>query len=155
MKNWKGNTLHTGMLSCVLHWILFKSSQIFLIAILPTIFDFNIFHWSFPLILFYFLFILKVCIVMKIKHQINYVMVRIIVNGYNLYFSKVHFCPTVVIVITECLPCSGYFNKHFIYTILLSLLAEIRRRQWHPTPVLLPGKSHGQRSLLGCSPWGR
>ena len=31
----------------------------------------------------------------------------------------------------------------------------IRRRQWHPTPVLLPGKSHGQRSLEGCSPWGR
>ena len=30
-----------------------------------------------------------------------------------------------------------------------------RRRQWHPTPVLLPGKSHGQRSLVGCSPWGR
>ena len=27
-----------------------------------------------------------------------------------------------------------------------------RRRQWHPTPVLLPGKSHGQRSLVGCSP---
>ena len=30
-----------------------------------------------------------------------------------------------------------------------------RRRQWHPTPVLLPGKSHGQRSLVGCSPWDR
>ena len=29
------------------------------------------------------------------------------------------------------------------------------RRQWHPTPVLLPGKSHGQRSMVGCSPWGR
>ena len=28
------------------------------------------------------------------------------------------------------------------------------RRQWHPTPVLLPGKSHGQRSLVGCNPWG-
>ena len=26
--------------------------------------------------------------------------------------------------------------------------------QWHPTPVLLPGKSHGWRSLGGCSPWG-
>ena len=25
---------------------------------------------------------------------------------------------------------------------------------WHPTPVLLPGKSHGQRSLVGCSLWG-
>ena len=29
------------------------------------------------------------------------------------------------------------------------------RRQWHPTPVLLPGKSHGWRSLEGYSPWGR
>ena len=29
------------------------------------------------------------------------------------------------------------------------------RRQWRPTPVLLPGKSHGWRSLVGCSPWGR
>ena len=27
-------------------------------------------------------------------------------------------------------------------------------RRWHPTPVLLPGKSHGWRSLVGCSPWG-
>ena len=33
--------------------------------------------------------------------------------------------------------------------------ALVRRRRWHPTPVLLPGKSHGQRSLVGCSPWGR
>ena len=32
---------------------------------------------------------------------------------------------------------------------------KFRRRQWQPTPVLLPGKSHGQRSLVGCSPWGR
>ena len=31
----------------------------------------------------------------------------------------------------------------------------MQRRQWHPTPVLLPGKSHGRRSLVGCSPWGR
>ena len=30
-----------------------------------------------------------------------------------------------------------------------------QRRQWHPTPVLLPGKSHGWRSLVGYSPWGR
>ena len=27
--------------------------------------------------------------------------------------------------------------------------------QWRPTPVVLPGKSHGWRSLVGCSPWGR
>ena len=30
-----------------------------------------------------------------------------------------------------------------------------RRRRWHPTTVLLPGKSHGRRSPVGCSPWGR
>ena len=29
-----------------------------------------------------------------------------------------------------------------------------RRRKWQPAPVFLPGKSHGQRSLEGCSPWG-
>ena len=32
---------------------------------------------------------------------------------------------------------------------------ELWRRQWYPTPVLLPGKSHGRRSLVGCSPCGR
>ena len=32
--------------------------------------------------------------------------------------------------------------------------ADDRRRQWHPTPVLLPGKFHGQRSLVGYSPRG-
>ena len=37
----------------------------------------------------------------------------------------------------------------------VGLSREPRRRQWHPTPVLLPGKSHGRRSLVGCSPWGR
>ena len=29
------------------------------------------------------------------------------------------------------------------------------RRKWQHTPVFLPGESHGQRSLVGCSPWGR
>ena len=35
-----------------------------------------------------------------------------------------------------------------------NIYIKIQRRQWHPTPVLLPGKSHGRRSLVGCSPWG-
>ena len=35
------------------------------------------------------------------------------------------------------------------------LLQVFRRRRWHLTPVLLPGKSHGWRSLVGCSPWSR
>ena len=34
-------------------------------------------------------------------------------------------------------------------------LTPAQRRLWHPTPGLLPGKSHGRRSLVSCSPWGR
>ena len=66
------------------------------------------------------------------------------------------------------------FYIHFIYTYIYFIYIYItflnvkiieienshsygvrRRRQWHPTSVLLPGKSQGQRSLVGCSPWGR
>ena len=38
---------------------------------------------------------------------------------------------------------------------VMVFLSGTRRRRWHSTPVLLPGKSHGRRSLVGCSPWGR
>ena len=62
------------------------------------------------------------------------------------------------------------FMYNFIYFILVKIcileftymdfyaltacMYSVRRRQWQPTPVLLPGKSHGWRSLVGCSPWG-
>ena len=61
------------------------------------------------------------------------------------------------------------WNPENIFVAMLALLAfaspaqaelinhtywAYRRRQWHPTPVLLPGKSHGWRSPVGCSPWG-
>ena len=47
-------------------------------------------------------------------------------------------------------------NLHSIYIVLIfaTIYVTFRRRQWHPTPELLPGKSHGWRSLEGCSPWG-
>ena len=38
---------------------------------------------------------------------------------------------------------------------LLSTSLGGQRRQWHPTPVLSPGKSHGRQSLVGCRLWGR
>ena len=44
-------------------------------------------------------------------------------------------------------------DSHLIKTESFALT--YRRRQWHPPPVLLPGKSHGRRSLVGCSPRGR
>ena len=43
----------------------------------------------------------------------------------------------------------------FYFFDLGGLRVTLRRRQRHPTPVLLPRKSHGRRSLVGCSPWGR
>ena len=43
--------------------------------------------------------------------------------------------------------CIKYFSN---WRVLIH-----RRRQWQPTPVLLPGESHGQRCLVGCGPWGR
>ena len=41
-----------------------------------------------------------------------------------------------------------FFNEHILDLKLFS-------EQWHPTLVLLPGKFHGRRSLVGCSPWSR
>ena len=40
------------------------------------------------------------------------------------------------------------------FKIKMDLTQHCQRRQWQPTPVLLPGKSHGWRSLVGCRPWG-
>ena len=54
------------------------------------------------------------------------------------------------------------FQKCFLIIHLFLLFLQKVRSRWillekarHPTPVHLPGKSHGQRSLEGCSPWGR
>ena len=51
-----------------------------------------------------------------------------------------------------------YFFAFFPEESFLFLIRDIpafknQRRQWRPTPVLLPGKSHGQRSLVGCNLW--
>ena len=47
--------------------------------------------------------------------------------------------------------CSWVKIKLFFFFLILILWDW----QWHPTPALLPGESHGWRSLVGCSPWGR
>ena len=41
-----------------------------------------------------------------------------------------------------------------VWDISIICYQELLNMQWHPTPVLLPGKLHGRRSLVGCSPWG-
>ena len=74
---------------------------------------------------------------------------------FERYFHGKECCPVTllsdrtsdsVIQLPSCLSCikpvsnMWWFNKSW--------------RQWHPTPALLPGKSHGWRSLVGYSPWG-
>ena len=46
------------------------------------------------------------------------------------------------------------FHKRTGCEELVSNALMYRRRQWHPTPVLLPGKSQGQGSVVGCCLWG-
>ena len=45
-------------------------------------------------------------------------------------------------------------TKRALWPSFYQSRVKARRRQWQPTPVLLPGKSHGWRSLVGCSLWG-
>ena len=52
------------------------------------------------------------------------------------------------------LPSLGLHRVGHNWSNLAAAAKVSRRRWWQPTPVLLPGKSHGRRSLVGCSPWG-
>ena len=67
----------------------------------------------------------------------------------SLFFLKKKVCLFVYSFLAVLgLYCyAGFLYLQWVGTIL-------QRKQWHPTPVLLPGNSHGQRSLVGCSPWG-
>ena len=49
---------------------------------------------------------------------------------------------------------SNQDKTHHFTIISLHFFTLYWRRKWQPTPVFLPGESHGQRSLVGCSPWG-
>ena len=66
--------------------------------------------------------------------------------------------PTVIdkyMVLTATKDPGYAMSKVFVFVYFISTCSLVRRRRWHPTSVLLPGKSHGRRSLVGCSPWGR
>ena len=58
---------------------------------------------------------------------------------------------------THTLGCRLWGSQSWTRLTWFSSSSSIRcwRRQWQPPPVLLSGKSHGRRSLVGCSPWGR
>ena len=45
-------------------------------------------------------------------------------------------------------------TRSILLTSLFAVLSPTWRRKWHPAPALSPGESHGQRRLIGYSPWG-
>ena len=78
---------------------------------------------------------------------------RINLNSFTLSKKrKTYDCDTKFISIREIR--RTLISKCFQKDQISSVYPGWRRRQWHPTPVLLPGKSYGRRSLVGCSPWG-
>ena len=70
-----------------------------------------------------------------------------------LFNSLAHFLiGSFIFLELSCRSC--LFYSMFFSVLFLLWISKGSFSSWHPTPVLLPGKSHGQRSLVGCSPWG-
>ena len=67
----------------------------------------------------------------------------------NFYSIPYFFHPIYLHICVERGTSFFFFlSVHFIYLAAPG-------RKWQPTPVFLPGESHGQRSLASYSPWGR
>ena len=97
----------------------------------------------------------------------NVVHVIRLVSFLWLWFQSV--CPLIPSLSTLCLTgvsltldvgclfsgthCSSAAQLPLIAALIYSICFSFWVTLWHPTPVLLPGKSHGRRSLVGCSPW--
>ena len=80
-------------------------------------------------------------------------------NQFPVFLAALGICTTLGMSVPFVHPrhpaCFGIANNTLFNKSLLNTYGLKWRRQWHPTPVLLPGKSHGWRSLVGCNPWGR
>ena len=75
-----------------------------------------------------------------------------------LWFMELMICCCNCMIMFLLAPLVYLFLKGIGLRLILFFIPRRlpinRRRQWHPTPALLPGKFHGWRSLVGCSPWG-
>ena len=74
---------------------------------------------------------------------------------YKLDLEKAEESEVILLISAGSSKKQESFRKTSTSALLTTLKLLTQRRQWHPTPVLLPGKSHGRRSLVGCNPWGR
>ena len=75
-----------------------------------------------------------------------------------IYVNKticVVICPSTRFKSIILWPGMNYLVSFWVLRYSFLFINRLLVRQWHPTPVLLPGKSHGWRSLVGYNPWGR
>ena len=86
------------------------------------------------------------------------ILVHLILSQRSLRLSPVLFILFTLFcsseVISTILSSSSLICSSAPDILLLILSRVFWRRKWQPTPVFLPGESHGRRSLVGCSPWG-
>ena len=79
--------------------------------------------------------------------------------SYLLVQGELDSCMQYALVfLSQCHPRWNFFCSITVFQSIqpITLVQYLAwRRQWHPTPVLLLGKSHGQRSLVSYSPWDR
>ena len=73
-------------------------------------------------------------------------------SRHNFYSCSCQYGHKAAVFLRAPLSFSSFLTFSCTFIVILHWN---RRRQWQPTPVLLSGKSHGQRSLIGCSPWDR
>ena len=84
-----------------------------------------------------------------------YIHLNCSLSSYPYYFSTARVANDTMLFCLFIVWAHNGFKMHESMDCLGCIWTHNRRRQWHPTPVLLPGKSHGRRRLVGCSPWGR
>ena len=106
------------------------------------------FHSSQKILQFLFWYLLWLIGYLKVCH-LNFIIAVKIPNSFLFVISN--FIP----LWWEGMCSIMALLLNILIFVLWASIWFIWRRQWHPTPVLLLRKSHGRRSLEGCSPWGR
>ena len=74
-------------------------------------------------------------------------------NDHLNFFASLTFLSKAIVFSTFSF--SFWSLNPYLQSYLDCCTLDSQRKQWQATPVLLPRKSHGQRSLVGCNPWGR
>ena len=73
-------------------------------------------------------------------------------NDHLNFFASLPFLSKAIVFSTFSF--SFWSLNPYLQSYLDCCILDSQRKQWQATPVLLPRKSHGQRSLVGCNPWG-